>query len=96
MSRHGIHGPDDAAWVPFRARGKPVYFTAHAYEGMHGERKPVAPEAAVRVLDEPDEDDGHEARKWVGWRTIRVYYEEGPDLIEVRGVSATRRRRPHA
>lgn len=92
MSRHGTGRPDDAAWERFRARGKPVSFAAHALDGMAAERERVRAEDAVRVLDEPDHDNGKDASKWVGRRTIKVYYIEEEDRIFVRGVSATRRR----
>jgi hypothetical protein len=92
MSRHGVHGPDDAAWEPHRARGKVVTITAHALQGMEGERRRIRVEDAIRTLEDPDHDDGKEARRWCGWRTTKVYYVEEEGRIYIRGVSATRRR----
>lgn len=92
MSRHDI---DDVPWPPWAtdlARGKPVTFARHALHGMDAERPRVSLREVTGVLDAPDHDDGKEAWRWVGTRTIKVYYREEERHIHVRAVSATRRR----
>lgn len=74
------------------ARGKQATWTSHAFDGVDAERPPIRAEHVVSVLEEPDADDGRCARAWRGYRTILVYYYEGEEEIEVRAVSATRRR----
>lgn len=92
MSRHGTPTDGEPAWSPYEVRGRPLYLTAHAVVGMDAERPPVGIVDVLRALEEPDHDDGKEATKWVGRRTIKVYYSEEGDRIYVRGISATRRR----
>lgn len=46
------------------------------------------------VLDEPDYDDTRKAYKWIGRRTVIVYYAEEEDRILVDSVSATSTRLP--
>lgn len=92
MSRHGKPGPEDEDWQPFHARGKPVALPRHALDGMTGERRPISPLDVVKVLEEPDHDNGKEASRWLRGRTIKVYYTEAESRIIVLGVSATRRR----
>lgn len=74
------------------ARGKIVTFLSHATEGMEGERPRIRLTAVLNVLDDPAMDSGRLATAWVHNRTILVYYHEYEDEIEVRSVSATRRR----
>lgn len=67
-------------------------FRPHAYDGMNGERPPMRENDVQHTIDEPDEDDGTKASRWIGRRTIIVYDDENEESIHVRGVSATRRR----
>lgn len=76
------------------ARGKTVTIRKHAYEGMLGERHAIQEEEVLRVLDEPDRDDGESAWKRIGQRTVIVRYREAEDRIVIVAVSATRRRLP--
>jgi hypothetical protein len=74
------------------ARGKPLHIRKHAYEGMMCERPPVRVDDVAEALGRPDHDDGSQARRWLGGRTVIVYYAEHEDAIYVRAVSASRRR----
>lgn len=78
----------------FQVRGKLCTISKHAFEGMAAERPPISADTVARVLEDPDHDDGTQARKRLGGRTILVRYEALEDRIRVRGVSATRRRLP--
>jgi hypothetical protein len=69
-----------------------VVIEKHAAVGMACERPPIRENHILAVLEEPDHDDGHQAYKRVGPRTVIVYYEEDDDTVEVRSVSATRGR----
>lgn len=94
MSRHDRDTGPGPWWGAREVRGKPVTFTRHALAGMDGERIAIGMDELLRVLEEPDHDDGKEARKWVGWRTIKVYYREEARHLWVLAASATRRRLP--
>lgn len=74
--------------------GKPVFVRKHAAEGMLGERDAIREEDLLKVLEDPDHDDGHDAWKRLGRRTIIVRYREADARIVVVSVSATRRRLP--
>ena len=58
---------------------------------MNAERPPIQEHDIEETLEHPDHDTGREARRWIGARTIIVYYDEKED-ISVRAVSATSRR----
>lgn len=73
-------------------RGKIVLIGKHAHEGMAAERPPLDEHDILAALETPDHDDGRQAGKRIGKRTIIVYYEETQDGIEVRSISATRSR----
>lgn len=73
------------------ARGKSLYISKHAHQGMWQERPPLDVYDIILLLEEPDHDDGKEVRKRLGRKTIRAYYHEGPEGIEVYGVSRTSR-----
>lgn len=75
-----------------QVRGKRLTIDKHAYDGMNAERPPVQPPLVEFVLEEADQDDGHQALKAIGGRTIIVYYRETEDEIYVKSVSATRRK----
>lgn len=64
----------------------------HAEAGMRAERPPLDVEDVALVLGNPDHDNGKEARKRLGRRTVFVYYTETEDEVYVRSVSATSRR----
>lgn len=49
-------------------------------------------EDVVDVLEQPGHDDGNQAFKWMGGRTVIVYYTEHEDELNVRSVSATKGR----
>ncbi len=74
------------------ARGKHVTILPHAVDGMGCERPPIRPSVVLDVLELPDTDSGRLATAWLRNRTILVYYDEYEEQIEVRSVSATRRR----
>lgn len=75
-----------------QVRGKWVHIEKHAAVGMACERPPIGMDDLLRVLEEPDHDDGNQAYARIGKRTIILYYAEAEDSIEVRSVSATRGR----
>lgn len=75
-----------------QARGKRLTLTRHAFDGMNAERPPVRVHDVVRVLEDPDLDDGRRAAKWLGDRTLLVYYTEHEHQLDVESVSCTRRR----
>lgn len=76
------------------ARGKDLRIRKHAFEGMSAERPPIRVEDVARTLEEAERDDGRNAWKWIGSRTVIVHYREEEHEVVVRGVSATRRRLP--
>lgn len=78
----------------WRARDRWLTILKHAQQGMWQERPPVSIHDVQRVLEEPDDDDGNEARKRIGKRTLKVYYTQTDEEVWVRAVSATRVRRP--
>ena len=73
-------------------RGKPIYFTKHAFNGMAAERPPIKEDEVRAVLEAPDDDDGGKAFKAVGRRTVLVYYDDREGAVFIDAVSATRRR----
>ncbi len=78
-------------------RGKWSAFSKHASAAMAAERPPldVNDVREVReVREDPDQDNGRQAIKRLGRRTILVYYEEDDAQIYIRSASATRRRLP--
>lgn len=72
--------------------GKWVYVNQHAYEGMNCEVPPIRTTDLRETLTNPDRIQGDRYAKWIGRRTIIAYVTECEDRIEVRGVSATRRK----
>ncbi|MHB8586212.1 MAG: hypothetical protein ACYDDF_10325 [Thermoplasmatota archaeon] len=76
-----------------RARRYLLFISSHAYEGMNQERPPLDAFDVVDVLENPDEDDGQTAWRWVANRTILVRYTIGGETLYVRSVSCTRSRR---
>lgn len=78
----------------YYARGKPLYITKHAYQGMWQERPPIDHHDIVLLFEEPDHDDGKEVRKRLSGKTVRAYYHESEEEIQVLGVSRTGRRLP--
>lgn len=75
-------------------RGKWTAFSKHASDAMAAERPPLDVNDVREVLETPDQDDGRQAIKRVGHRTLLVYYEEDDAQIYIRSASATRRRLP--
>lgn len=75
-------------------RGKRAAISKHASEAMAAERPPLDVNDVREVLEAPEKDDGHQAVRRIGRRPILVYYEEDDAQIQVRSVSATRRRPP--
>lgn len=73
-------------------RGKWCRVARRALDGMNAERPPISDAEIEAPLEEPDHDDGNQARKRIGRRTIIVYYREEADTLVVRAVSATRSR----
>lgn len=73
-------------------RGKPYTITKHAFEGMNAERPPLASHDIESVLEDPDSDDGRQAMKRLGARTVIVYYVENETEVVIESVSATRGR----
>lgn len=73
-------------------RGKRLRLSLHAFEGMSAERPRIDLQDLANVLETPDADNGREAFRWIGTRTVLVYYEEDEEEVYVRSVSATRRR----
>ena len=74
------------------ARGKVLTILEHARVGMDSERPPIRVEDVAAAIETPEQDDGRCATIWRRRRTVLVYYEEVEDEVEVRSVSATRRR----
>lgn len=74
------------------ARGKWLRIARHADDGMQAERPPIDLYDLENILEDPDHDDGHTARRRIGRRTIFVYYHETNETIVVLAVSATTRR----
>lgn len=72
--------------------GKFLTFRKHAFEGMNCERPPIKLDDIIDALEDADHDDGNQATKWNGRRTIIVYYTETEDEVNVRSVSATKGR----
>lgn len=72
-------------------RGKWTAFSKHASDAMAAERPPLDVNDVRKVLEAPDQDDGRQAIRRIGRRTVLVYYEEHDAQIYIRGVSATRR-----
>jgi len=70
-------------------RSKWLNVTKHALQGMEQERPPVSLRDIESAFEDPHYDDSKEVRKRIGRRTVRVYYTEYEDEIEVRGVSRT-------
>ncbi len=71
--------------------------TAHAYEGMLAEALHIKMEHVFEAIESPDKEIKEsgvrkQVMKWIGSRTILVYYEEWEDEIRIVGVSATKRR----
>jgi hypothetical protein len=66
--------------------------TRHAFDGMNAENPPIRIEHLEETLQNPDRIEGDQYRKWIADRTIIAYITEYNDYIEVRGVSATRRK----
>jgi hypothetical protein len=64
----------------------------HALDGMNSEIPPIRIEHLEETLQNPDRIEGDQYRKWIANRTIIAYITEYDDYIEVRGVSATRRK----
>lgn len=75
-----------------KLRGKPVLVSRHAFDGMNAENPHIKIEHLEKALQNPDRVDGEQYTKWIGNRTIIAYLTEYQDYIEVRGVSATRRK----
>lgn len=73
-------------------QGKFLTLAKHAVEGMNCERPPIQIHEVVEVIEEPDHDDGNQAIKWMGHRTLILYYSLYEDEIHVRSVSATKGR----
>lgn len=73
-------------------KGKPVMVNRHAFDGMNSEIPPIKIEHLEETLQNPDRFEGDQYRKWIANRTIIAYITEHDDYIEVRGVSATRRK----
>ena len=81
----------------YYVRRKPVFITPHAYDGMNAERAYIKVEQVLETLIEPDKiikEFGvrHKTMKWLGNRTVIIYYDEYEDEIDVVGVSTTRRK----
>ena len=64
----------------------------HAFDGMNSETPPIKIEHLEETLQNPDRIEGNQYRKWIANRTIIAYVTECDEYIEVRGVSATRRK----
>jgi len=75
-------------------RGKWAAFSKHASEAMAAERPALDVNDVREVLENPDHDDGRQAFKRIGERTLLVYYEEDESQVFIRSASATRRRFP--
>lgn len=77
-------------------RGKTVWLLKHAWEAMNAEKPPISVAEVMEAIESPDrierEREGNKVLKWVGNRTILVYYDEDEESIYVKGVSATRKR----
>jgi hypothetical protein len=81
------------AVVRWTARGKPLALSKHAAHAMNNECPEIDLEDVVLTLEEPHADSReHGARRWDGFRTLVVRYEENEERIYVRTVSATRSR----
>ena len=81
-----------------RMHGKYVWYESHAIDGMNAERPPVKDSHVHETSKDPEQiihESGNRIRvmKWIGGRTLIVYYDETEHDIYVRGVSATKRRR---
>jgi len=81
----------------YTVRGKSVWIERHAFEGMSSERPPVSTQDVMTTIKKPDGVEREagtreKAWRWIGQRTIMVYYDELEDEIHVKAVSATRRK----
>lgn len=81
----------------YTVRGKSVWIERHAFEGMSNERPPVSTEEVRSTIEKPDGAErefgaGQKVWRWIGQRTIIVYYDELEEEIHVKAVSATRRK----
>lgn len=81
----------------YTIRGKRVWIAKHAFEGMSDEKPPVSTEHVLSAIADPDGSEmesgmRRKAWRWIGQRTIMVYYDELEDEIRVKAVSATRRK----
>jgi len=81
----------------YKVREKYLWIEPHAYEGMVAERPAIQLEHVYEAIQSPDKvvlerKARVKAMKWIGKRTIIVYYDEYEEDIHVRGVSATRRK----
>ncbi len=72
--------------------GKQVWINKHAYEAMNNEVPPIRMADLRETLTNPDLTNKGQYMKWIGRRTVIAYAIEYEDRIEVRGVSATRRK----
>jgi hypothetical protein len=75
-----------------RIRGKRIMITRHASDEMNAEVPHIKFEHLEEVLYNPDMVQADKYLKWIGRRTIIAYVTEHDDYVEVRSVSATRRR----
>ena len=73
-------------------KGKLLFISKHAFEGMYSENPPIIVENIEYVINNPDYEDGNKYRAWVGNRTIIVYVSDCEDYWEINGVSATKRK----
>lgn len=83
--------------LTYTIRRKAVWIERHAFEGMSGERPPVSTVEVMSTIEKPDGCEGkagarQKVWRWIGERTIIVYYDEFEDEIHVKAVSATRRK----
>lgn len=81
----------------YRIRGKYIWIDNHAYDGMHAEKPPIKLEHLYETISNPDKiimeaKPRVKALKWIGKRSIIVYYDEYEVDIYVRSISATRRK----
>lgn len=81
----------------YTVNGKYVWIERHANDGMNAERPYIKVEHVLETLRDPDKLEKEagirkKAIKWIGFRTIIVYYDETEEEIHVTGVSSTRRK----
>lgn len=75
-----------------QVRGKRLTYKRHAADGMNCENPPIREEDVELAISDPDTDTGSKVTRWIGMRTVIVYYDEWEDEINVRSVSATKSR----